>query len=226
MIAHRLFLFLCCTIYLAGCAGVTTSISSVPSLSETPGYDIEKTYSYSDEEVSSEVSIGGIDLYLAPYNDARTSNYLELMFIPVEKKDEYISEAGKTPFKVEVWVKGVKGRFLFEPFQSRYNGKQIVSSVAQREGDPNWDCKRRYRYYEWQPLDNKTSPMVADRKRNEGKSCYSQGWVEFLIEFNGITPKPEDTFNIELYFKNIEKNKLFSQKLYFHGAKFKSVTTH
>jgi len=226
MIAHRLFLFLCCTIYLASCARVTNSISSVPSLSEVPGYDTDKTYSHSDEEISREISIGGIDLYLTPYNYARTSNYLELMFIPVEKKDEYISEAGKAPFKVEVWVKGEKGLFSFEPLQSRYNGKQIVASVMQREGDPGRDCKSHYHYYEWQPVDNKTSPMVADRTRNEGKSCYSQGWIEFLIEFNDITPKPENMFNIELYFTNTKSNKMFSQKVYFHGAKFKSVTTH
>jgi hypothetical protein len=211
---------------LQSCAGVTHNISSVPSLEKTPSFDPEDTYSYFDDEVSSELKVDSIDLYFRPYNTAKTSNYLELFFIPIDKTEVYVSEAGKTPFKVEVWVKGKAGVHEFSPYSSTFNGSTLVSSVMHRDPDPNNDCRNNYVYYEWQPNSKGKQVPVPDRTRNLEKTCYTSGWAHYLLEFNATTPKPESRFTIELFFTDKSANNNISQVIYFNGAKFKSVVTH
>ncbi len=226
MIALRLTLYILFVFMLQSCVGVTHNISSVPSLEQSPSFDTEDTYSYFDDEVSRKLKVGSIDLYVSAYNSAETSNHLELFFIPIDKTEVYVSEAGKTPFKVEVWVKGKAGAHEFSPYSSRFNGSTLVSSVMHRDPDPNHDCRSNYVYYEWQPIDKGEHVLIPDRKRNLEKTCYTSGWAQYLLEFNATTPKPESSFKIELFFTDKSAKNDFSQEIFFNGAKFKSVVTH
>ena len=226
MTVHRLTFYILCIFFLQSCAGVTHSISSIPSLEESPSFDPEDTFSYFDEEVSRELQVGSIELYISPYNYAKTSYYLELFFIPIDKTEIYVSSAGEAPFKVQVWVKGKAGAHDFLPFSSRFNGNSLVASVMHREPDPNNDCRNYYTYYEWKRLEKVEQVPVPDRTRYLKKKCYTSGWAHYLLEFNATTPKPENSFQIELFFTDKSTNKSFSKKIYFNGAKFKSVTTH
>lgn len=215
-----LFVFYLLAMVLNGCAVVSHHVASVPSFDSTPSFDTEKVYKYGNKEVSFELEFNGINLDITSENTEVVERHVEIMLVSLGKEKVHHSSPKKSPFRINVGVKGEKGEHMFYPYRSTYQNLTKVNSV---------------KYLRPVKCEEVKFPIEADTVEHDVEvsitndvwdSCYRPNMPVYVLEFDAITPRPDDEFAIELYFKNILTNRNFRKKVYFSGATFVTVSTH
>jgi len=219
-IKHSFIILIIAT--LSGCANVNYYLGSAAKLDKNTTFDSEEFYSYYDDKVSGRFTFDDFEISVIAYNTITTERNFELLFVSVDKQGPFKGDVGKSPFLVEIRLRGEKNSIEFYPFQTKLNDSIMVTEAKFK--DPKPECE--YQYTEWEVIDSKKPHLVPDKKRNETFKCVKQGWFEYLLAFDIETPHPQTDFSVTLALRNIKTNNWINKTIYFSAAQFISTQTH